>query len=71
MLVKQYGPARLDLLVFDKKRRPYTARVLLGVVRHCREFPTWAQAVKYAYDLPHLHGHRIGHLRPGNYVFLV
>jgi hypothetical protein len=71
MLTKPHGPARLELLVYDKKRRPYTVRVILGIVRSRREFPTWARAVKYAHGLPHFRDYRIGSLPPGNYVFLI
>ena len=53
MLTKPHGPARLELLGTTRKRRVYTVRVVLGLVRHCREFSTWRQAVEYAYALPH------------------
>jgi len=73
MLVKPHGPARLELLgtTKQKKRRLYTVRVILGVVRHCREFSTWTQAVKYACALPHFREYKNGELPPGNYVFLI
>jgi len=71
MLAKPYGPARLELLSTTRKRRPYSVRVTLGVVRHCRQFSNWRRAVKYAYALPHLSGYKNGGLPPGNYVFLI
>jgi hypothetical protein len=71
MLVKPHGPARLELLIYGKKRRPYTVRVILGIVRNRREFSTWARAVKYAHGLPQFRDHRIESLPPGNYVFLI
>ena len=71
MLAKQHGPARLELLGTTRKRRSYTVRVILGVVRHCRQFSTWRQAVKYAYALPHFRGCKNGGLPRGNYVFFI
>jgi hypothetical protein len=71
MLVKAHGPARLELLGSTKKRRLYTVRVILGVVRPCREFSTWTQGVKYAYAVPPFRGYKNGGLPPDNYVFFI
>jgi hypothetical protein len=71
MFVKPHGPARLELWGTTKRRRVYTVRVILGVVRHCREFSTWTNAVKYAYALPHFRGYKDSGLPLGNYVFLI
>ena len=71
MPAKPHGPARLELLGTTGKRRLCTVRVILGVVRHCRQFPTWTQAVKYAYALPPFCGYKNGCLPPGNYVFFI
>jgi hypothetical protein len=71
MIERLYGPPRIEFFVHRRRRRPYAVRVILGTIRHCREFSTWARAVKYAYALPHLRGYKNGALRPGNYVFFI
>ena len=71
MSAKLYGPSRVEFFVHRKRRRPYAVRVILGMARHCREFSTWTQAVKYAYGLPHFREYRNSRLPPGNYVFLI
>jgi len=68
---KLYGPPRVEFFVHQKRGRPYAVRVILGMIRHHREFSTWTQAVKYAYGLPHSREHRNGDLPPGNYVFFI
>jgi len=71
MLVKPHGPARLELLVHSKRKRPYTVRVILGMVRHCREFSTWTKAVQYACALPNFQTCDQSNLPPGNYLFFL
>ena len=71
MLAKPHGPARLEFLGTTRKRRLYTVRVILGVVRHSREFTTWTKAVRYAYSMPHFQRYKNWSLPPGNYVFLL
>jgi hypothetical protein len=71
MLVRPHGSARLELLGSTKKRRLYTVRVILLVVRQGREFSTWTRGIKYARALPHFRGYKNGGLPPDNYVFFI
>jgi hypothetical protein len=71
MILRLYGPPRVEFFVRRKRRRPYAVRVVLGMIRHRREFSTWTQALKYAYGLPHFREYRSGVLPPGNYVFFI
>jgi hypothetical protein len=71
MIANLYGPPRVEFFVHQRRRRPYAVRVILGMIRHRREFSTWARAVKYAHALPHFRVYKNGGLPPGNYVFFI
>lgn len=71
MIANLYGPPRVEFFVHQRSRRPYAVRVILGMIRHRREFSNWTRAVKYAYALPQFRGCQNDGLPPGNYVFFI